>query len=157
MTIIRSLTAGVLTVTHVLRGAAVSRHDEPGTRRRPGVGADHVDDRWSRDRAVGTGRAAAERGLHRRHQLGQRTLTGVCGLWMLNCPLAAACWRCQTAERVSARAPSGDGGAAVADFALVSALVTLLFLAVFQVGLALHIRNTLIACASGGRALRSAG
>ncbi len=47
------------------------------------------------------------------------------------------------------RAP-GDGGAAVADFALVSALVTLLFLAVFQVGLALHIRNTLIACASEG-------
>ncbi len=53
-------------------------------------------------------------------------------------------------RRVSALTPSGDGGAAVADFALVSALVTLLFLAVFQVGLALHIRNTLIACASEG-------
>jgi hypothetical protein len=51
---------------------------------------------------------------------------------------------------VSAPARPGDGGAAVADFALVSALVTLLFLAVFQVGLALHIRNTLIACASEG-------
>jgi hypothetical protein len=45
---------------------------------------------------------------------------------------------------------SEDRGAAVADFVLVSALVTLLFLAVFQVGLALHIRNTLIACASEG-------
>ena len=33
---------------------------------------------------------------------------------------------------------------------MVSALVTLLFLAVFQVGLALHIRNTLISCASEG-------
>jgi Flp pilus assembly protein TadG len=52
--------------------------------------------------------------------------------------------------RVPSRARSGEGGAAVADFVLVSALVTLLFLAVFQVGLALHIRNTLIACASEG-------
>ena len=43
-----------------------------------------------------------------------------------------------------------EAGAAVADFVLVSALVTLLFLAVFQVGLALHIRNTLISCASEG-------
>ena len=43
-----------------------------------------------------------------------------------------------------------EAGAAVADFALVSGLVSLLFLAVLQVGLALHIRNTLIACASEG-------
>ncbi len=41
----------------------------------------------------------------------------------------------------------------MADFALVSALVSLLFLAVFQVGLALHIRNTLISCASEGARL----
>jgi TadE-like protein len=53
-------------------------------------------------------------------------------------------------QDLSAPTRSGDGGAAVADFVLVSALVTLLFLAVFQVGLALHIRNTLIACASEG-------
>ena len=33
---------------------------------------------------------------------------------------------------------------------MVSGLLCLLFLAVFQVGLALHIRNTLIACASEG-------
>jgi Flp pilus assembly protein TadG len=38
----------------------------------------------------------------------------------------------------------------VADFAMVSGLLCLLFLAVFQLGLALHIRNTLIACASEG-------
>ena len=43
-----------------------------------------------------------------------------------------------------------ESGAAVADFAMVSALVTLLFVAVFQLGLALHIRNTLISCASEG-------
>lgn len=33
---------------------------------------------------------------------------------------------------------------------MVSGLLSVLFLAVFQVGLALHIRNTLIACASEG-------
>ena len=53
-------------------------------------------------------------------------------------------------RRGSSLPRSEDSGAAVADFVLVSALVTLLFLAVFQVGLALHIRNTLIACASEG-------
>lgn len=47
---------------------------------------------------------------------------------------------------------SGDreSGSAVADFAMVSGLLSVLFLAVFQVGLALHIRNTLISCASEG-------
>jgi hypothetical protein len=48
------------------------------------------------------------------------------------------------------RPPRAAAGSAVVDFALVSGLVSLLFLAVFQVGLALHIRNTLIACASEG-------
>jgi Flp pilus assembly protein TadG len=43
-----------------------------------------------------------------------------------------------------------DSGSAVADFAMVSGLLSVLFLAVFQLGLALHIRNTLIACASEG-------
>ena len=43
-----------------------------------------------------------------------------------------------------------ESGSAVADFAMVSGLLSLLFLAVFQVGLALHIRNTLISCASEG-------
>src|SRR5688572_13037989 len=33
---------------------------------------------------------------------------------------------------------------------MVSALVTVLFLATFQVGLALHVRNVLISCASEG-------
>lgn len=43
-----------------------------------------------------------------------------------------------------------ERGAAVADFAMVSSLVLFLFLAVFQLGLALHTRNTLISCASEG-------
>lgn len=41
----------------------------------------------------------------------------------------------------------------MADFAMVSALVVVLFLAVFQLGLALHARNTLISCASEGARL----
>ena len=44
----------------------------------------------------------------------------------------------------------GEAGAAVVDFVLVSVLVSVLFLAVFQVGLALYIRNTIISCASEG-------
>jgi Flp pilus assembly protein TadG len=46
-----------------------------------------------------------------------------------------------------------ESGAAIADFAMVSGLVTLVFVAVFQVGLAMHIRNTLISCASEGARL----
>lgn len=46
-----------------------------------------------------------------------------------------------------------ESGAAVSEFALVSGLVALLFVGVFQLGLALHVRNTLIACASEGARL----
>jgi Flp pilus assembly protein TadG len=46
-----------------------------------------------------------------------------------------------------------ESGSAVVDFALVSALVSLLFVAVLQVGFAMHIRNTLIWCASEGARL----
>ena len=53
------------------------------------------------------------------------------------------------------RAPSDvtrdrESGSAVAEFAMVAGLLSLLFLAVFQLGLALHIRNTLISSASEG-------
>jgi hypothetical protein len=41
----------------------------------------------------------------------------------------------------------------VADFVLVSGLVSVLFVAVLQVGLALHVRNTLISCAGEGARL----
>ena len=47
----------------------------------------------------------------------------------------------------------GERGAAVADFTMVSVLVVALFLAVVQLGLALHTRNTLISCASEGARL----
>jgi Flp pilus assembly protein TadG len=43
-----------------------------------------------------------------------------------------------------------EAGSAVVDFVLVSVLVSVLFLAVFQVGLALYVRNTIISCASEG-------
>jgi Flp pilus assembly protein TadG len=43
-----------------------------------------------------------------------------------------------------------ESGSAVADFAMVSGLLSVLFLAIFQLGLALHIRNTLISCAAEG-------
>ena len=46
-----------------------------------------------------------------------------------------------------------EAGSAVADFVLVSALVSVLFVAVLQVGLTLHVRNTLISCASEGARL----
>ena len=46
-----------------------------------------------------------------------------------------------------------ERGAAVADFTMVSVLVVGLFLSVFQLGLALHTRNTLISCASEGARL----
>ena len=50
-------------------------------------------------------------------------------------------------------APGGsehDEGAAVVDFALVGALLTLLFVSVLQVALVVHVRNTLIDCAAEG-------
>ncbi|MCE1178489.1 MAG: pilus assembly protein [Micrococcales bacterium] len=43
-----------------------------------------------------------------------------------------------------------ETGAAVVDFAMVSGLVMVVFLAVVQLGFILHVRNTLISCASEG-------
>jgi Flp pilus assembly protein TadG len=43
-----------------------------------------------------------------------------------------------------------DGGSAVVDFTLVGILLTFLFVALLQVGLALHVRNTLVASAAEG-------
>lgn len=51
------------------------------------------------------------------------------------------------------RCRQDERGAAVADFTMVSVLVVGLFLAVLQLGLALHTRNTLISCASEGARL----
>jgi Flp pilus assembly protein TadG len=43
-----------------------------------------------------------------------------------------------------------DGGAAVVEFVLVGVVLIVLFLGILQVGLALHVRNTLVACAAEG-------
>lgn len=61
-----------------------------------------------------------------------------------------------------AGAAGGERGSAVVDFVLVGTLLTLFFLAIIQLALVLHVRNTLIdAAASGARygtlADRSAG
>jgi Flp pilus assembly protein TadG len=48
------------------------------------------------------------------------------------------------------RSRTGDRGSAVVEFALVSVLLVGLFLAVLQVGVALHVRNTLVAAAAEG-------
>jgi len=45
---------------------------------------------------------------------------------------------------------AGDRGAAIVDFALIGAFLTLLFVAVLQLALVLHVRNTLIDCAGEG-------
>lgn len=46
-----------------------------------------------------------------------------------------------------------DEGAAIVDFALVGGLLTVLFVAVLQLSLALHVRNVLVDCASEGARL----
>ena len=43
-----------------------------------------------------------------------------------------------------------ERGSAVVEFTLVAALLTVLFLALLQLGLALHVRNTLLASAAEG-------
>jgi len=47
-------------------------------------------------------------------------------------------------------ARGGERGAAVVDFVLVLVVLVPLFLGIFQVGLVLHVRNTLTAAASEG-------
>jgi Flp pilus assembly protein TadG len=48
------------------------------------------------------------------------------------------------------RTLQGDRGSAVVEFTLVGVLLTVLFLALLQLGLALHVRNTLVASAAEG-------
>jgi Flp pilus assembly protein TadG len=47
-------------------------------------------------------------------------------------------------------APRDDRGSAIVEFTVVGVLLTVLFLAVLQLGLALHVRNTLAASAAEG-------
>jgi hypothetical protein len=46
--------------------------------------------------------------------------------------------------------PQAERGSAIVDFVLVGALLTVLFVAVLQLALTLHVRNTLIDCAAEG-------
>lgn len=46
--------------------------------------------------------------------------------------------------------PESERGSAIVDFVLVGALLTVLFVAVLQLALTLHVRNTLIDCAAEG-------
>ena len=50
----------------------------------------------------------------------------------------------------SPRLARGDRGSAIVEFTLVGVLLTVLFLALLQLGLALHVRNTLAASAAEG-------
>jgi Flp pilus assembly protein TadG len=56
----------------------------------------------------------------------------------------------QHAAGAAVRRADEDAGAAVVDFTLVGILLTFLFLALLQLGLALHVRNTLAASAAEG-------
>lgn len=51
---------------------------------------------------------------------------------------------------VSRRGIAGETGSAIVEFVLVGALLTVLTLSVLQLGLALHIRNTILDAASEG-------
>lgn len=53
---------------------------------------------------------------------------------------------------MSARS-AGDRGSAVAEFALVAVLLVVVVLGVAQLGFAIHVRNTLVACAADGARL----
>jgi Flp pilus assembly protein TadG len=51
---------------------------------------------------------------------------------------------------VSLRARSDERGSAIVEFTLVSVILVMLFLAILQLGLLLHVRNTLVASAAEG-------
>jgi Flp pilus assembly protein TadG len=51
---------------------------------------------------------------------------------------------------VTPRPSRTDDGSAIVDFALVGGLLTLLFAAVVQLGIALYVHNTLVSCAAEG-------
>lgn len=62
-------------------------------------------------------------------------------------------WSVSPLRAPAARPGAHERGAAAVDFVLVSVLVIVLFLAALQLGLTLHVRNTLIACAAEGARL----
>ncbi|NTW39872.1 MAG: pilus assembly protein [Cellulomonadaceae bacterium] len=56
----------------------------------------------------------------------------------------------RSAAEPGSRSRDHEAGSAVVDFVLVGALTTLLFAAVLQLALALHVRSTLVDCAAEG-------
>jgi hypothetical protein len=56
----------------------------------------------------------------------------------------------RVAGRYTVRRHGSEIGAAVVEFTLVSVVLVGLFLAIVQVGLVVHVRNTLVACAAEG-------
>ena len=103
-----------------------SRRDERRSRRRARLGADHADDGGHRHRAVGRRRADAAEPADQRAQHHGRP------------------------EQVIGAAPPRDVGSAPVDFVLVGSLVTLLFLALLQLGIDFYVRNVLAACVADG-------
>lgn len=61
----------------------------------------------------------------------------------------------RTLGRVT-RCRGADAGSAVAEFVMVSALLTLVFAAVLQIGLAMHVRNTVVDSAIAGARIAAA-
>jgi len=57
---------------------------------------------------------------------------------------------CRSAQSTGARLRCDQSGSAVVEFVLVSGLLTVLTLSVIQLGLALHIRNTVLDAAAEG-------
>ena len=57
---------------------------------------------------------------------------------------------CPASEAETRPGPASDRGSAVVDFVLVGGLTTLVFVAVLQLGLALHVRATLVDCVAEG-------
>lgn len=58
--------------------------------------------------------------------------------------------RAQNPSGNCSEAPRGDAGAAVAESVMVMALVSVLFAGLLQLGLALHLRGTLVDCVGEG-------
>lgn len=62
----------------------------------------------------------------------------------------AACSRKRSARAASGSGRPDEAGSAVVDFVLIGALLTVIVVAVIQLALVLHVRNTLIDAASSG-------
>ena len=90
------------------------------------------------------------RGIVPRHRPDDERIGFVDG--HVGCRDAVGTWHDVRRSAAAEPRPGGprDRGSAIVDFALVGGLLTLLFAAVLQLTLALHVRNTLVDCAAEG-------